>query len=894
MRAAFLTALVASAAARYEEEVGRYDFHKQLFGGMHAAAYSATGKRVFFAGKGGIVGAVKPKGGDVAWRRRMSNQDAPVAALNHADVDTAVVAVSKNGAVNMFAEDGALLWEAVVPGFSGKGDGSAEAAAVVGISGEPGEWTAVVAATEKELSVHRIAAQSATRIGWQAGETHTLPEGADAASLRVGDGYVFAAVPAKQEVAVLRLDVIAEAAWKTVDTTKAKGFTLATAQGSLVALRNAATEECMDLSADGTLSEARPAGHACVPDGPAVPAAIDGFPSETEHGGVVAAWPASFGGDKPAAKVVFKFASGATALVSKTGDAAWKTRWVRDDGLGDVTDVVSAGNPKHSEEEEAEPSAVEEYVQMLQAQVQGATNFALRLPKLADQLVQTMAGNGEPEDYTGMGDQFGLQVSFVLNSANTLYCISTVDGSVKWQVFAGAMVKGTGADVAIKKVLVSTSEQYDVPHLFVWLRETTASGAAVDHVAQLQIMKQGQVKEVRTLKGAVQKAAVVPHVKYVDQAGHEYTTVVFVLADQTLVAHPPAAAAAMEADKFNYFMMNEEAGRIVGYTGATQTWSVQLTATPGENVVATSLAAYQPKLFVTVDNLKVANRTTDEHGRRSTKPNEVMSKYINPNAVLVVTQVPAGPQRDAYLVLYLVDGVTGAVLMSMVQPNAVGPVKVVALEHMYAVHFLNTKRKRYQMSVLEMFENTDRIKGVYGDSVTNVKQVVTAFTGLNERNTYSSFEIAPPITIPTAFTFPVAATAIGATESQLGVGSKYLLAALSTDEIVSFDLNKHMEASQKMGVSIMAYHPTMTISYNLTVVGVDAIKTFASKLESTCLMVGYGNDLFISRVASGKPFDMLNEDFAYPVLVLTVLFVTVLTVTLASLASAGQLKQQWT
>ena len=147
--------------------------------------------------------------------------------------------------------------------------------------------------------------------------------------------------------------------------------------------------------------------------------------------------------------------------------------------------------------------------------------------------------------------------------------------------------------------------------------------------------------------------------------------------------------------------------------------------------------------------------------------------------------------------------------------------------------------------------------------------------------------------IPTAFTFPVGAKALGVTVSELGVSSKQLVVALATDEIVSVDIQKHMDANAEKGISAVAWLPTNTISYHRTVVGADLIKTFPTKLESTSLMIVLGNDVFFSRVTSGKPFDMLNEDFGYAPLVLTVSATILVTLVTSILVGHNSQKVSW-
>nr|XP_029521472.1 ER membrane protein complex subunit 1-like [Oncorhynchus nerka] len=77
--------------------------------------------------------------------------------------------------------------------------------------------------------------------------------------------------------------------------------------------------------------------------------------------------------------------------------------------------------------------------------------------------------------------------------------------------------------------------------------------------------------------------------------------------------------------------------------------------------------------------------------------------------------------------------------------------------------------------------------------------------------------------------------------------------------------------------NLIPYAPEMPIrtewfiNYNQTVARVKGIYTAPSGLESTCLVVAYGLDIYQTRVYPSKQFDVLKDDYDY-VLISSVLF----------------------
>ena len=59
---------------------------------------------------------------------------------------------------------------------------------------------------------------------------------------------------------------------------------------------------------------------------------------------------------------------------------------------------------------------------------------------------------------------------------------------------------------------------------------------------------------------------------------------------------------------------------------------------------------------------------------------------------------------------------------------------------------------------------------------------------------------------------------------------------------------------------------TKFITYDMQLIGLSAIQTFPSRLESTTTVFAYGHDLFLARVSPDGSFDLLDEEFNFKLL----------------------------
>jgi len=145
---------------------------------------------------------------------------------------------------------------------------------------------------------------------------------------------------------------------------------------------------------------------------------------------------------------------------------------------------------------------------------------------------------------------------------------------------------------------------------------------------------------------------------------------------------------------------------------------------------------------------------------------------------------------------------------------------------------------------------------------------------------FSSFSATPthPIIVKQAYIFPTGIQHMGYTRTEKGITNKDILIGLPSGGVLELPrmilqprLSQQHYLTQVQdedgNFHSMPYIPElpipadMLINYNQTVRRIRGIKTWPTRLESTCLVLVYGNDLFYTKVSPSKTFDVLKDDF---------------------------------
>ncbi|KAI3357283.1 hypothetical protein L3Q82_015736 [Scortum barcoo] len=240
----------------------------------------------------------------------------------------------------------------------------------------------------------------------------------------------------------------------------------------------------------------------------------------------------------------------------------------------------------------------------------------------------------------------------------------------------------------------------------------------------------------------------------------------------------------------------------------------------------------------------------------------VLYKYLNPNLLAVVTESTDLHQERSFVGILLLDGVTGRIIHEAVQRKARGPVHVVHSENWVVYEYWSTKSRRNEFSVIELYEGME----LYNSTV---------FSSLDRPH-------APQV-LQQSYIFPSSISTLEATLTEKGITSRHLLIGLPSGGILSLPKmfldprRPEIVSEQSREENLIPYAPELLIrtewfiNYNQTVSRVRGIYTAPSGLESTCLVVAYGLDIYQTRVYPSKQFDVLKDDYDY-MLISSVLF----------------------
>ncbi|KAG9296619.1 hypothetical protein G9A89_002890 [Geosiphon pyriformis] len=250
----------------------------------------------------------------------------------------------------------------------------------------------------------------------------------------------------------------------------------------------------------------------------------------------------------------------------------------------------------------------------------------------------------------------------------------------------------------------------------------------------------------------------------------------------------------------------------------------------------------------------------------------VLYKYLNPHLISVATYTNTS-QDISTLNIYLIDVVKGSILYQTSHENVgtIYPVHIIQIENYILYHFWiegefgkSTTEKGYVVVIYDLYEGANKDERV-------------------DSSVFSSFAHERPHVSAQAFIFPYGVNALGVTTTKHGVATREFLFALKTDQV--FGLSKRFLDPRRPTAALTAddkeemlipYEPVLPdnkkfiLSYNLTIAGIRHIVTSPALLESTSLVVAYGLDIWFTREAPSKTFDVLSEDFSKGTLLATI------------------------
>ncbi|XP_053605843.1 ER membrane protein complex subunit 1 isoform X2 [Plodia interpunctella] len=335
----------------------------------------------------------------------------------------------------------------------------------------------------------------------------------------------------------------------------------------------------------------------------------------------------------------------------------------------------------------------------------------------------------------------------------------------------------------------------------------------------------------------------------------------------------PGSAAPLVENLFMYVAHKDTAkvnGYALRYDGrtvtASRTWSLQL---QGHRIAA----------------LRGKPRERVHSPGRVLGDRQLLYKYLNPNLVLFVTEGPDLTHKDV-VVATCVDAVSGAVVTSQAQRRARATPLAVHTENFMAYLYYNDKHRRTEIATMELYSGHQRWLGAHA-----------AFSSL-------SASLAPLVD-RAAYILPQPASAVAGTATERSLTDKHVLLAMSTGAIIEMPwafLRPQRPVSptpETQEEGLIPYAPELPlpadaiINYNNTLHRIHAIYTAPSGLESTSLVLATGLDLFYTRVAPSKTFDLLKDDFDYYLITIVLVGLIVASYSTKYFASRKMLKMAW-
>ncbi|GAP93316.1 putative duf1620 domain-containing protein [Rosellinia necatrix] len=284
----------------------------------------------------------------------------------------------------------------------------------------------------------------------------------------------------------------------------------------------------------------------------------------------------------------------------------------------------------------------------------------------------------------------------------------------------------------------------------------------------------------------------------------------------------------------------------------------------------------------------------------------VKYKYLNPNTIVVA----AINDKTSALTTYLLDTISGQVLASSTY-EGVDPNKDISctmsenwfLCSYYGQYQLRSSEesslKGYQVTISDLYESelaNDR--GPLGDTAN--------FSSLSPID----FPTGPalPSVVSKTFVLSGPLRSLAVTQTRQGIATRQLLAYMPEAHSIIGLPRTLLEPRRPAGrdptpaeleEGLSRYAPAieldgrMAITHAREVVGVRAVLTAPAILESTCLVLAYGVDVFGTRVAPSLAFDLLGNGFGKVSLLATVAALFVGVLGLGPMVRKKQINMRW-
>lgn len=272
-----------------------------------------------------------------------------------------------------------------------------------------------------------------------------------------------------------------------------------------------------------------------------------------------------------------------------------------------------------------------------------------------------------------------------------------------------------------------------------------------------------------------------------------------------------------------------------------------------------------------------------------------MIKRINTNLLAV-----ASTNVDSF-VLTLVDVVTGKIVDRLLHKNCIEPINIVMFENFVVYSAHNRASHRSEIFGLSVYEG-DVLEKYDMNPWKGVPESVSKDESL------SSFEIKPHklIVQQRGFFINQRIRTLAVTQTQQGITERAVLVGYENGAVLTMD-RRFLDPRRPVGTpskqeqeeklipyfAEMPYLPSKLITYFNQVEYMNSIVSIPTTLESTCLVLVVGVDMFYSRVQPSAGFDLLAEEFNHALLIMLTIGLFVAVVTMSKALRKKRLEAKW-
>ncbi|XP_053307883.1 ER membrane protein complex subunit 1 [Spea bombifrons] len=465
-------------------------------------------------------------------------------------------------------------------------------------------------------------------------------------------------------------------------------------------------------------------------------------------------------------------------------------------------------------------------------------------------------------------DDFNLQKMMVMVTASgKLFGIESSSGSILWKFY----LQGVQPGASFKLLVQRTTAHFPHPPQCTLLVKDKETGLSTLHVFNPIFGKLSQLTPP-PLQRPILQSLLLPVMD------HDYAKVLLLLDDHHKVISFPSTKYVLQqlqelSSTIFFYLVDAEKGKLTGLRlhkdlSTEEVWELVL----------------PPDLQkITVVKGKRSNEHVHSQGRVM-GDRSVLYKYLNPNLLVLVTESTDTHPERCFIGIYLIDSITGRIIHSSVQRRARGPVQIVHSENWVVYQFWNSKSRRNELTVLELFEGTEQYNS-------------TNFSSLDRPHL--------PHVLQQSYIFPSAIRALQATITERGITSRHILIGLPSGAVLSLPKalldprrpevpNEHTREENLIPYTPdIQIHAERFINYNQTVSRIRGIYTAPSGLESTCLVVAYGLDVYQTRVYPSKQFDVLKDDYDYILISSVLIGLVFATMISKRLAQVKLLNRAW-